>query len=115
MATEEEFQRNLPAPFPDDVPVIDLKEISLAKLINGDGTEANRVHEACITDGFFYLNLMDHPKGAKMWQAANLALQVGGDTLGKMPMQDKWAFKQREASRKHTGVLDLGLVNVYPS
>jgi isopenicillin N synthase-like dioxygenase len=45
------------APFPDNVPTAPLLQISLEKLLGGDGEERERLWKACCDLGFFYLDL----------------------------------------------------------
>lgn len=44
-------------PFPDDVPTAPLLRISLAKLLDGDKTEEERLFQAACELGFFYIDL----------------------------------------------------------
>lgn len=59
MATTTAFEtdfKGLP-PFPNDVPQVPLKRINLAKLVNNDKDECERLWQASTSLGFFYLDL----------------------------------------------------------
>lgn len=82
-----------PAPFPDDVPIAHLEKISLDKLLHHDPAEAQRLFDVCTDTGFFYLDMMDHPMGRRMWEDACIAVRSGLDVLPEVPMDEKKAFK----------------------
>ncbi|KAF9888980.1 hypothetical protein FE257_008150 [Aspergillus nanangensis] len=82
-----------PAPFPQDVPLAPLQRLSLDKLLHHDPAEAERLTEVCTDTGFFYLDMMDHPMGRKMWEDACVAVRSGIDVLPRVPMAEKKAFK----------------------
>ena len=89
---------------PESVPTIELPKISLAKLLNGDEEEARTVFNICTRTGFFYLNLMDHPKGHKLWESACAARQIGQDVMSTLSMEEKDTFLRRP----EVGILDRG-------
>ena len=93
-----------PAPFPENVPIANLEKISLNKLLTDDEVEAQKLFEVCTSTGFFYLDMMDHPKGRKMWEDACIACRLGMDVLPNVPMQEKKLYKARAGIR----VLDRG-------
>jgi hypothetical protein len=93
-----------PVPFPENLPVIELEKISFAKLLNNDEAEAHRVFEICTREGFFYLDLMDHPKGIKLMEAASLACRTGKESLGSISMEEKRKYK----ALAHVGIIDAG-------
>ncbi|KAL8736135.1 MAG: hypothetical protein Q9181_002525 [Wetmoreana brouardii] len=93
-----------PVPFPNDMPIADLEKISLYKLLNDDEDEAQRLFKVCKETGFFYLDMMDHPKGKQMWEDACTACRAGQDVLPRVPMQEKKLFKAPAGVR----VLDRG-------
>ena len=66
-----------PVPLPEGLPTYHLPKISIAKLIEGDKEEAKTVFDICAQDGFFYLNLMDHPLGRKLWEAPRVDPSYG--------------------------------------
>ena len=93
-----------PAPFPEDAPVIDLEKISVQKLLDGDAAECKKMFEICTKEGFFYLNMMDHPKGQRMWEDACIACKVGHETLPNRSVEEKRMYKVRD----RIGVFDRG-------
>jgi hypothetical protein len=97
----EEF---CPVPFPEGLPTIQLERISLANLLDDDELEASKMFDVCTREGFFYLNLMDHPKGLRMLEAANVACRTGKESLGTISMAEKQQYKGRE----HIGIFDTG-------
>lgn len=100
--------RSLPAtiPFPDGYPTIELPQISLRKLLEGEDEEIETIWSICKSTGFFYLNLTDHPQGIKFWNDGVDTCEVGQDTLAKLPMEEKLAYKARD----RVGVFDMGYV-----
>lgn len=96
----------VPAPFPDDVPTIQLEKISLNKLLTRDQTECHKIFEICASTGFFYLDMMDHPKGKKLWEDACLACRVGKDVLPSHSIEEKKSYKPRD----RVGIFDKGQV-----
>jgi hypothetical protein len=98
------FEDGSPPPFPKGLPTIDLPKISLSKLLDGDEDEAQTLFDICTRTGFFYLDLMDHPKGRKFWESACLARQIGARFMSTLSMEEKDTFKQRE----DVGILDRG-------
>ncbi|KZF23842.1 oxidoreductase [Xylona heveae TC161] len=93
-----------PAPFPDDVPIIELKTISLAKLLEKDQTETQRMFEICQDPGFFYLDLTDHPEGLQMLRDVVSCCRLGQSIFPNKSMEEKKSFKTRE----RIGVFDMG-------
>ena len=91
-------------PFPKGLPTIDLPKISLSKLLNDDEAEAQKLFDICTRTGFFYLNLMDHSKGRKLWEAACVAYDVGKKAMATFSMEEKDTFKKRP----EIGILDRG-------
>lgn len=102
----EQFDPNNfnPAPLPEGLPTYELPKISIAKLIEGDKDEARAVFDICTRAGFFYLNLMDHPLGRKLWENACKARNVGQQVMSTVPVEEKKAFLMRP----ERGVLDRG-------
>ena len=101
MTSMEEF---CPVPFPEGLPTIQLERISLAKLLDDDDLEASKLFDVCTKEGFFYLNLTDHPKGLRMLEAANVACRTGKESLGTISMAEKQRYKGRE----QIGIFDTG-------
>ena len=94
----------LSLPLSKGLPTIELPKISLAKLLNNDEIEAQTVFDICCRRGFFYLNLMDHPKGKKLWESACVAREIGHNVMSSLPAEDKRKFVKRP------GTLDRGSV-----
>ena len=88
----------------EGLPTAKLPKISLAKILEDDETEAQTVFDICCRTGFFYLNLMDHPKGRKLWENACFVRQIGQDVMPSLPIREKEKFVKR------SGTLDRGLV-----
>ncbi|EHK97192.1 hypothetical protein M7I_7076 [Glarea lozoyensis 74030] len=93
-----------PVPFPDDVPIAKLETISLNKLLSNNEVEAQRLFNVCKGSGFFYLDMMDHEIGRKMWEDACYACRSGQAVLPITPMTTKKAYKARTGVK----VLDRG-------
>ena len=93
-----------PLPLPEGLPTIDIPKISLSKLLNGDEAEGQVLFDICTRTGFFYLDLMDHPLGQKLWESACLARQAGQEVMSSLSMEEKDAFKKRP----EIGLLDRG-------
>ncbi|KAL9072455.1 MAG: hypothetical protein Q9157_005101 [Trypethelium eluteriae] len=89
---------------------IELPKISLAKLLKNDETEAQAVFDICCRTGFFYLDLMDHAKGEKLWESACLAREIGQNVMSTVPLEEKNKFLKRP------GTLDRGFLRIlrYP-
>lgn len=100
----ENMEDLYPVPFPDDVRFAQLEKISLYKLLNDEDDEAQRMFKICRETGFFYLDMMDHPKGNQMWEDACSACRAGQDVLPRVPMHEKKLFKAPAGVR----VLDRG-------
>ena len=83
------------APFPEDVPTIELEKISLSKLLNGDEAESERVFEICKMTGrgFFYLDMLDHAIGRQIWRSACIICQLGRHRLSTITIEEKRTFK----------------------
>lgn len=97
-------QEDAPLPLPAGLPTIELPKISLAKLLNDDEEEAKILFDICVSSGFFYLDLMDHPKGRKLWESACLARSAGQKFMSTLSMEQKDAFLKRS----EVGILDRG-------
>lgn len=54
-----------PAPFPHDVPVVDLPKLSLESILQGDEDTAETLYQVCTNEGFYYIDLTTHPLGLK--------------------------------------------------
>ena len=98
------MEKLYPAPWPEQVPTIHLETISVAKLLMRDAEECRKTFKICTEEGFFYLNLLDHPKGRKMWDDACIACQAGQETLPDRSIEEKREFQVRD----RVGVFDRG-------
>jgi alpha-D-ribose 1-methylphosphonate 5-phosphate C-P lyase len=93
MAGKFNVQDLYPAPFPEDVSIVDLEKVSLCKLLNGDEPEAERVFNICTTTGFFYLDMLDHPTGRQIWRSACNICQLGRDRFSNTTVEEKLQYK----------------------
>ena len=105
-ASPFDMDKLYPAPWPEDLRTISLETISLSKILTNDPDECSKVFEICTREGFFYLDMLDHPTGRKMWEDACVACQVGHDTLPQRSVEEKRLYKVRD----RPGVFDLGCV-----
>lgn len=69
-------------PFPDDVPTAPLLRLSLGKLLARDSAELERLYEASVDIGFFYLDLQDSDHGISLLSDADGLFQVGERLFG---------------------------------
>ncbi|KAF2016805.1 Clavaminate synthase-like protein [Aaosphaeria arxii CBS 175.79] len=88
-----------PAEFPPDVPTIALAKFSLALLLNNDKDEAQRLFNTCRTTGFFYLDMLDHPTGRRLWRSACNLHQIGRERFRDTPIEKKMEYKTRPGVR----------------
>lgn len=75
-------------PFPDDVPTAPLLRLSLGKLLAGDKAELERLYEASVDIGFFYLDLQDSEHGTSLLADADGLFQVG-ERLFELSLEEK--------------------------
>jgi len=110
MASEsDEF---CPIPFPEGLPEIQLHRVSLTKLLNDDEEQCRLIYDICTGQGFFYLDLTDHPKGLKLLDDVRTVYRVAKDVYSSVSMKDKYTFKPRgsyETELPDTGYKELGL------
>lgn len=78
-------------PFPDDAPTIPIARISYAALRAGDTVESQKVLTACITDGFFYLDLADDAKGQELLAEAGQLHSLSKE-LFDAPVDEKMQY-----------------------
>jgi hypothetical protein len=97
----EEF---CPAPWPEDARTIELEKISMAKPLALDEEECARVFPICTQEGFFYLDMLDHPKGRQMYEDACLAAHVGREVFTTKTVGEKRTYLKRP----ELGVFDRG-------
>ncbi|KAH7094596.1 oxidoreductase [Paraphoma chrysanthemicola] len=82
-----------PAAFPH-VPTAKLEVISLAKLIENDKSEVEKIVQIFKEAGFFQLDLTDHPDGRELLKGAVSCCRVGMDVF-QLPLEQKRLFKMR--------------------
>lgn len=75
-------------PFPDDVVTAPLLQLSLGKLLAGDAAEYERLFEASVDIGFFYLDLQDSEHGRSLLHDADDLFQIG-ERLFELPLDEK--------------------------
>jgi hypothetical protein len=97
------------APFPNDIPAMELQKISLGKLLNDDEAESKRVFDICTTTGFFYLDMLDHAVGRQMWRSACNIHQIGRECFSKTTAEEK--FKYKPLGSDGLRVFDRGCVD----
>ncbi|KAF4444163.1 hypothetical protein F53441_11221 [Fusarium austroafricanum] len=78
-------------PFPNDLPTVPIARISYSKLTCSDEHEINKVFKACLSDGFFYLDLTDHPAGQLLLSDAQEVLSFSKEALN-LPLDKKMEF-----------------------
>lgn len=85
-----DIMNNFPGlpPFPDDVPTAPLLRLSLGKLLAGDTAELERLYEASVDIGFFYLDLQDSEHGTSLLTDADGLFQVG-ERLFELSLEEK--------------------------
>jgi hypothetical protein len=75
-----------------------------SKLMELDEEECARVFRICTNEGFFYLDMLDHPQGRQMYENACLACQVGRDVFPNKTVEEKRTYLKRP----ELGVFDRG-------
>ncbi|KAJ5701778.1 hypothetical protein N7488_009326 [Penicillium malachiteum] len=78
---------NLP-PFPTNVPTAPLLQLSLGKLLSGDPIEINRLFQASVDIGFFYLDFRDSDLGASLLRDTDELFDIG-KTLFELSLAEK--------------------------
>ncbi|KAJ6028754.1 Oxoglutarate/iron-dependent dioxygenase [Penicillium herquei] len=78
---------NLP-PFPTDVPTAPLLQLSLGKLLSGDPIEFDRLFQASVDIGFFYLDFRDSELGASLLRDTDELFDIG-KTLFELSLEEK--------------------------
>ncbi|KAI1762642.1 putative oxidoreductase [Hypoxylon sp. FL1150] len=89
----EEFTPELYPPFPDDIPTLDIPTIGLSKLLDGDAAEKDRVFDACVGRGFFYLELGGCDAGSMILDGADRIARTG-ERVFRLPLAEKMRYKQ---------------------
>jgi hypothetical protein len=98
-ATEFTPETYPPFPSSSEFKTVDLKTISLVKLLSQDAEEQDRVFEACKTRGFFYLELGGCESGETILKGADDICHMAEDFF-KLPLAEK------EEQRMQEGQLD---------
>lgn len=85
-----DINNNFPGlpPFPDDVPTAPLLRLSLKKLLAGDTTEYERLFQASVDIGFFYLDLQNSDHGSALLADADALFDVG-ERLFELSLAEK--------------------------
>ncbi|KAI8959894.1 putative oxidoreductase [Daldinia sp. FL1419] len=91
-----EFTPELYPPFPSGVPTVSLETITLSKLLNGDTAEQNRVFEACVGRGFFYLSLDGCTTGDTICRGAE-QIALEGERVFRLPLAEKMEYKMAKS------------------
>lgn len=78
-------------PFPDDAPTAPLLRLSLAKLLARDSAEYERLFQASVEIGFFYLDLQGSEHGTALLTDADSLFQVG-EKLFELDLEEKKRF-----------------------
>ncbi|ROV97138.1 hypothetical protein VMCG_07467 [Cytospora schulzeri] len=93
-----------PEPFPTDVKTVQLKTLSLAKLLAKDEAELQRIYQNCKDPGFFQLDLTDDAQGIQLLKDAVDCARLMKELLPNMSVESKRTYKQRE----RVGVFSMG-------
>jgi hypothetical protein len=96
-----DLEQFYPVPFPKDVPTVNLKKISLQKLLEGDEEEGQGLFNVLSNEGFFYLDLTTHELGRKFLDDSNLLHNIAADVFNNVPMKDKLAFPPGDPTKDH--------------
>lgn len=100
IATVDLDQVNM-VPFPEDVPIVKLKKISLKKLLEGDKEEGHELFQVLSNEGFFYLDLTTHPLGHKFLDESNQLYRIAVEVFNNVPMKEKLAFPPGDPTQDH--------------
>ena len=78
-------------PFPNDIPTAKLSKISLEKLFSADQGELNALYAACMTSGFFVLDLTVIPQGVEVLTDVAQAFEMAKE-LFKLDLEEKMKY-----------------------
>ncbi|KAL5338644.1 hypothetical protein BJX70DRAFT_388516 [Aspergillus crustosus] len=78
-------------PFPDDVPTAPLLRLSLKDLLARNEAEIQRLGEACVELGFFYLDLRDAGAVAQILENADKLFEIQAG-LFNLPLEEKQKY-----------------------
>ena len=102
-------------PFPDDVPVVNIPKISLAKLASEDEYEIDALYEACKEYGFFFLDLLSSSAGQQLLNNAVNMFEVSKTTLGlDKATLDKYACTPPKSLNGYVSGVSVSLVDLLP-
>ncbi|KAI1499246.1 hypothetical protein F5X99DRAFT_291299 [Biscogniauxia marginata] len=87
-----EFTPELYPDFPEGFPTVELQTISLAKLLNNDAVEQDRVFEECKGRGFFYLELAGCEAGEIIANDSH-KIALLGEEFFKLPLSEKTKYE----------------------
>ncbi|KAJ5098326.1 hypothetical protein N7532_005327 [Penicillium argentinense] len=89
----ENIEDNFPSlpPFPDNVSTAPLLRLSLGKLLAGETAEYERLFQASVDIGFFYLDLQDSEHGNSLLSDADDLFQIG-ERLFELPLEEKMRY-----------------------
>ena len=80
-------------PFPSDVPVVDLRKVSLQELQENNTEEAEHLYHACREWGFFLLDVKGSKEGEILLQDAETMFNLTAETFAlDQSILDKYAF-----------------------
>lgn len=65
--------------FPAGLPTKTLERVSFAGVRNGDTSDAEKLYNACTTDGFFLLDLTDSEQGRKYIATVDAMFKLQGE------------------------------------
>ena len=99
MPHKEEYTEFTLAEYPtfpesNEFKCVELATISLQKLLDHDGTEEDRVFEACKGRGFFYLDLAGPDWGETILKGSEDLARVG-ERFMALPTEEKMKFTPR--------------------
>jgi isopenicillin N synthase-like dioxygenase len=90
--TPPEFTPAQYPPFPPGLPTVTLEMISLAKLLQKDATEQDRIFECCKGRGFFYLELVGTAAGETILKGSEHIARAGEETF-RLPLDEKMTYR----------------------
>ena len=78
-------------PFPDDVPIVHLPRLSLAKLMANDRHESEELFRGCRTDGFLQLDMRTTPEGEALLAEAEILFEINRE-VNDASLDEKMKF-----------------------
>ncbi|KAI9656278.1 MAG: hypothetical protein M1821_004941 [Bathelium mastoideum] len=95
----EEYYR---APFPDEVPTIQLAKLDIEQLIEGGKEAMQTLFRVCCNGGFFQLDLTAHEQGRQFLKESEELHQVAKDVFNDVSMEEKFAYQPGDALKEHS-------------